>query len=168
MVSSALTGVPQSPAAASASLWIEKCLWKVRLWMLETVISYIAKSVCDEYLVYVAYEGRKKVLFQGALVYLALTDVLFAVICGVGIKQLVGTLRPLLHPKMQMLVKIRQFLFVFFYIFISMILRTLVGSYAANPFLALTSLLFLPRSHLSDNSIPPDLTHPSSLYPFQV
>jgi len=121
-------GVLIASQTGKSEMWVASCLFKVRVWMLEVVLSYMAKTVYDSHLLYMAYDQatQRLLLWDGALMYIAFVDIFFTLVCGLGVSQLANVLRPLLHPKMKTLVAARHYLFLFFYLIIALIYPSVV------------------------------------------
>lgn len=100
--------------------WVRGCVLKVQVWMLWTVLSYILKSACNDYLKYSILENNRVAIWKGGLIYIIGIDILFTILCGKGMSDLSLKVMPFLRPDRKLLVKCRHALFIYFYLLVSL------------------------------------------------
>ena len=127
--------VSNKVGGGKGAAWIDRCFLLVHVWMVEVIISYVIKTVADSHLVYTALDitTQRLHMWDGALIYIAIVDAMFTIICGLGVGQLANMIKPFLLPKLKQVVMARHMLFLFFYYVIAFIYPSIINFiFAAN------------------------------------
>ena len=122
------------------------CIRRMRLWILQSVASFIIKIVCNTYGVLAVFEGpspgglgpsARVRIWSGAFIYLVFIDVIFMVVLKKGQSELCAEMETLLKQGQRpgpdgvirdagWLIRGRALLFNIFYLFITMIYPSII------------------------------------------
>ncbi len=116
--------------------FVQSCVFRIKIWVAQSVLSFIIKIVCNTYGVLTVFEGpapgglgpsARFRVWSGGFIYIVLFDVLFMGICKSGQRKLSLYIEPLLRPDSRQLIRGRVHLFNLFYPFITMAYTSLIS-----------------------------------------